>query len=95
MSLQQLLKHCRVEYVGEVTSDHCRAFLFNGRVNRGWTPETFLFYFKALLPFFKWCIKNGHLDANPLEGIDLPRREKKLPKRISKDEAMKLLEYSY
>lgn len=94
-SLKQFLKYSRIQYMNEIHHELLRGFLFDGRINKNWTPETFLYYFKAIKPFFKWCIKRGYMEKNPMDDIDLPRRERKLPKRISKEDAMKLLEYSF
>ena len=95
MSLEQFLKHAQIKDLNEITNERLRNFLYEGRMKKNWKPETFLFYFKAIKPFCLWCIKRGYMEENPGEGIEMPKREKKLPKRISKEDALKVLEYSF
>ncbi|MDR0379681.1 MAG: tyrosine recombinase XerC [Candidatus Accumulibacter sp.] len=43
--------------------------------------------------FFRWLGTRGEIDANPVEGIRAPRRAHRLPKALSPDEAMRLLDH--
>jgi site-specific recombinase XerD len=45
--------------------------------------------------FFRWCVKHKHLEDNYAQDIELPRLEKRLPNKLSKQNAMKLLEIAY
>jgi len=49
----------------------------------------------SLLVFFRWCQKNGHLAENYIEDIELPKMVKPLPRKLTRQEAQKLLEVSY
>ncbi|HEX3625922.1 MAG TPA: tyrosine-type recombinase/integrase [Verrucomicrobiae bacterium] len=75
-----------------VTGASVREMLLDGRVRRGWKPGTFIAMHKSLAAFFRWCVERGHMPANPVDGIELPRLEKRLPSRLRKQDAMKLLE---
>lgn len=79
----------------EVTSDNVRSLFYYGRTQRNWTPNTFICYHKSLLVFFRWCMRQGLLESNPIEDIECPKVEKKLPKKLNKQDAMKLLEVVY
>ena len=49
----------------------------------GGDPLTFRSQNARLLPIralFAWCVKNGHLAANPASDLDLPKVEQRLPK---------------
>jgi site-specific recombinase XerD len=59
---------------------------------RGWTACTFWTYHKSLSVFFKWCVREGHIAQNPVAGIERPRLEKKLPPKLTKQKALRLLE---
>lgn len=89
------LKHTPIQFVEEVTTDKLRIFLYEGRIKKEWTADTFLGYFKRLKSFFKWCVQRGYLLENPILPIEKPRLERKLPKRITKQEAQRLLEYAF
>lgn len=57
-------------------------WLFHYRKADG-DPLTFRSQNARLLPvraLFAWCVKNGHLAANPASDLDLPKVEQRLPK---------------
>jgi site-specific recombinase XerD len=91
-ALALFLRQTGVTQVEQVTPETVRTWFFNGRSNRGWSAATFLKYFRSLLVFFRWCIREGHLTQNPVADIECPRLEKKLPRKLSKQEALYLLE---
>ncbi len=45
--------------------------------------------------FFRWCIQQGYMEKNPVTNIEVPRLEKKLPTKLTKQDAMRLLETVY
>jgi len=81
-----------ITQVSHITTENVRGLFFHGRTERAWKPATFIVFYKSLSIFFKWCLKEGHLHTNPLEGIEKPRLEKKLPKKLTKQDALRLLE---
>jgi len=88
-------KFPELKCVDEITTTHLQRFLFDGRIERKWASLTFVNYYKGLKIFFDWCVKRGHLEANPILPIDTPKIEKRLPKRISLQDSMRLLEISF
>jgi site-specific recombinase XerD len=60
-----------------------------------WTADTFLHYYKGLKAFLKWCVAREYLSSNPIEKIEKPKLEKKLPKRITKQDALLVLDYAF
>jgi len=79
----------------EVNDETIRKFFLHGMTKRKWDPNTFVTYHKSFVVFFRWCIERRHMKSNPAEDIELPKRAKKLPSRLTKHEALKLLEYIY
>src|SRR5438128_12632852 len=77
------------------TPEMVRTWFFKGRTIRGWSATTFLTYYRTLLTFFKWCIRERHITKNPVADLERPRKEKKLPRRLTKQEALRLLEVVY
>lgn len=84
-----------IESVDEVSTTHLERWLYDGRIKRNWTADTFLNYYKGIKVFLDWCVKKGYISENPILPIEKPKLEKKLPKRISIQDAMKLLEFSF
>jgi len=72
-----------------------RTFFINGRAHRKWTPATFVSYYLVLLVFFRWCIKQGYITTNFADDIEIPRPDKKLPPKLTKQDALRLLEVVY
>lgn len=64
----------------------------HGRTQRGWKPNTFIVFHKSLAVFFRWCIDNKYIHHNPISEIEIPKLEKRLPTKLSKREALLLLE---
>ena len=90
--------YCRitnVRTIGEVTEENVRSLLYYGRTERKWKVNTFICFHKSLKVFFKWCIAHGHLPKNPVDAIEIPKLERRLPYNFNKQEALKLLEIVY
>lgn len=84
-----------VSKIEEITNENVRSFLFYGRTVRHWTPNTFIIYHKSLVVFSRWCQSEGHLDKNPVIDIEVPKLEKRLPKKFTRQDAARLLEVVY
>ena len=94
--LKMFLGHCggTVTTLTDITTERLRGYLYKKRLD-GWTADTFLNQYKGLKMFFKWCVQNGYMQSNPIEPIQTPKLEKKLPKRISKQDALAVLDYAF
>ncbi len=42
--------------------------------------------------FFRFLVREGHLDTNPLAGVNAPKRERRLPTILTKDHLSSLIE---
>lgn len=84
-----------VKELEDVNIKNLRELFFNGRVNRKWSINTFINYHKSLSVFFQWCVKEGLMEKDPTCEIELPKLEKRLPPKLTKQEAMRLLEVVY
>lgn len=90
--LTQYCSFAGLTQVSDITQDNVRALFFYGRTERHWQTATYIVFYKSLSVFFKWCIAEGLLSINPIIGIEKPRLEKKLPVRLTKTDALHLLE---
>ena len=80
-----------VHTLGCVTKDVAQGFLLYGRAKRNWSVWTYLTNLTRLNVFFAWCLKQGYVSENPFDGMEKPRLEKKLPRRLTRAEAERLL----
>jgi len=88
-------RFAKVEKIEEITEENVRALFFHGRVERKWSVNTFLICHKSLLVFFRWCVDEKLMQDNPAQNIEIPKLEKKLPPKLTKQEALRLLEIVY
>ena len=79
----------------QVTGDSVRHLFFFGRTQRQWTASTMVSFHNTLAVFFRWCMKEGYLAFDPTQDVELPRLENRLPAKLSKQEALRLLEVIY
>jgi site-specific recombinase XerD len=85
---------------GEITRlrdmnfERIRRYLYSKSL-AGWNASTFSNQYRALKSFLTWCVKQGHLDVHPMQGIERPRLEKKLPRRISLEDARRVLDFAF
>jgi len=84
-----------ISNIGEVTNENVRGLFFHGRTERNWSTNTYICFYKSLKVFFRWCITNGHMNFNPIDSIEKPKIEQKLPIKLNKQDALKLIEIVY
>lgn len=87
--------HKRFVFIDEITTENLREYLYSRRISGQWTPDTFLNQYKGIKLFLKWAVLKGYLEENPILPIETPRINKKLPKRVTIQEAQRILEYSF
>src|SRR5712691_7567004 len=85
-------KQAGVADISAVTPEAVRDWFFRGRSERTWSAQTFRTYHKSLKVFFHWCRKQGLLGTDPLTDLAIPRVERPLPPRLTREESLRLLE---
>lgn len=93
--LSYYCKYSNISDIEEVTQENVRNLFYHGRIDRNWSPNTFLNYHKTLTVFFRWCIKQNFMTFNPIDDIEKPKIPKCLPKSLTLQESQKLLETVY
>ena len=84
-----------ISEIEQVTEDNVRQFFFEGRTKRNWKPNSFICFYHSLLVFFKWCVNERYLTKNPVDDLEIPKVEKRLPSCLTKQDAFKLIEVVY
>ena len=85
-------KLSEIQMITEVTQENVYALFYHGRTQRKWSANTAIVFHKSLLVFFKWCIMKGYMGSNPINNIERPKLEQKLPKKLTKQDSLRLLE---
>lgn len=97
-SMNAFLKHREgrmIEFLEDVTTDRLRSYLYAKRIEDKWKSSSFINQRKGIRSFFTWCVKRKYIKENPVDDIEKPKIEKSLPKRITLQEAQRVLEYSF
>ncbi len=68
-----------------------REFLYWGREELCWEARTFRNQRIYLRSFFAWCVAEGYLDKNPVDGIASPKLPRKLPRALARQDLMRVL----
>lgn len=92
MVLKLYAKRANISSVADITNDNVRAFFFEGRTKHAWKATTFICYYMTLKVFFRWCRQQQYISIDPLDGIETPAVDRKIPPKFTKQEAFKLLE---
>ena len=79
----------------DVNEQTLREWFYEGRRTYEWSASHYRNCWIYLNQFFEWCINRGLLQKNPITMIERPKRPKRLPRRISKEDAEKLLYISF
>lgn len=93
--MRAFLKRVSVVMLDEITTEVLRNYLYERRLNGTWGADTFLHNYKGLKAFLKWCVGRGYIAENPIVPIDKPKLSAKLPKRITSQEALRVIEYAF
>src|SRR6185369_16257049 len=88
-------QYCQITNIKEVSEENVRSLFFHGRAQRNWSANTLIIFHKSLLVFLRWCMSQGYIDFNPVENIEKPCLEQKLPQKLTKQDSTRLLEIVY
>jgi site-specific recombinase XerD len=78
--------------IDQVKQENLQSFFYNGISERLWKPATCVQYRTTFKSFFHWCIQKGFIKRNPADLIEVPKIPKALPKTLTKQDAIKVLE---
>ncbi|PIR48047.1 hypothetical protein COV06_01460 [Candidatus Uhrbacteria bacterium CG10_big_fil_rev_8_21_14_0_10_50_16] len=81
-----------IETLQQVTKPCFERYMLYGRTTRKWSANSFITYHKSFVVFFRWCVEQGYMQENPADGMEMPKLERRLPPKLTKQEAMRILE---
>jgi site-specific recombinase XerD len=84
-----------LQNIKDINEKNLRSFFLFGRIERNWKPGTFINFHRTISVFFQWCVANNYMDRNFITDIELPKVEKRLPTKLIKQDAQKLLEVAF
>lgn len=88
-------KFSGITQIEQVNDANVRQFFLYGRTERKWSTNSFVTFLKSLVVFFRWCEKEKYMSGNPAADMEVPRIEKRIPSKLTRQEASRLLETAY
>ena len=93
--INRYCNHAGITKIEQVNDMNIRELFVYGRTECHWKPNSFIVYSVSLKVFFRWCIKEGYMEKNPVDDLEIPKVEKRLPPKLTKQDTLKLLEVVY
>lgn len=84
-----------ITMISEVTTETVQTFFMIGLTKHAWSVRTLATNRYTLAPFFTWCVARGHLSSNPIDAIPHPIIPKKIPPKLTKEQALRLIDVSF
>ncbi len=69
-------------------------WILYGKLERNWSPKNIKNQMKAWISFLDWCISEEILEKNYMRELPIPKQPKSIPKYLTKDEAITLLDWT-
>ncbi|CAM1364411.1 tyrosine-type recombinase/integrase [Tenacibaculum xiamenense] len=87
--------HTNIHNPNQVNRALVERYITEKKINNHWSAKTIKNCLQALNNFFKFCLDQQYISENPVENIPKPKAPKRLPNYIPKDDAIKLIEWTY
>lgn len=95
LQIRYFYSYSKIQQIEAVDTSIVQEFFLHGRVDKHWKPSTYRTYYMSLIVFFRWCVKNKYMSENYMDDMELPKLTKSLPKKLRKQEALRLLDVVY
>jgi len=93
--IKHYCKFANITDISGVTKDNVREMFYLGRIKYKWSANTFICYHKTLVVFFRWCQMNNYINFNPTDDLEVPKLNRVLPPKLTRQESMRILETVY
>jgi len=93
-SVKMLCVWADIEEIQRLDHGTVQAFLYWGREERVWAARTFRNHWQYLRSFFGWCVKQGYLKINPIDGIEKPKIPQRLPRCLCREDIQLVLNHT-
>lgn len=90
-TFKTFIKRTEVANLSDIDIGLLKEFFYEGKERYQWSYYRFVNYHKYLKKFFGWCIHSKYMKKNPILEIKKPKRPQRLPRRLTEDEARKVL----
>lgn len=95
VAIKTFVNRTGVVNIGDVTVDVVKAFFYEGMETHQWGFYSHNNHRNYLNKFFAWCVEEKYLKMNPIAKIKKLRRPRSLPRRLSYEEAQRILNVAH
>lgn len=90
------LKHtANVSDLAAITEKVMHDYFLYGNIKNNWQSSTVNIKHITYKCFFNWCISQGYMTSNPMNDIPKPKKDKKIPPKLTKQQALRILDVAY
>lgn len=90
-TIKTFVKRTNANKLSDITLGLLREFFYEGKERYQWSYYRFVNYHKYLKKFFNWCVLHKYMKKNPILEIKKPKKPQRLPRRLTTEEAQKIL----
>ncbi len=87
--------HSTAKFLDDLNAIALERVFLSASANRNWSPYTFFTHHKNLKAFFNWAVIRGLVKENPMLKVDRPRLPMSLPKALTEEQAIQILDAAY
>jgi len=93
-NLSLFLRQTGISDPNEFTRERIQQWVIHGKLNGKWSAKTIVNRLQVLSSFAQWCVSEGLLPDDPTTRIPRPTLPKRVPKSLSKEDALSLLDWT-
>ncbi len=93
-NIRGYLLHTRHEDLAQITREAVQNWIIWGKTERGWSAKTIRNQLQGISSFMEWCVDESFCTENPVKKIPRPKLPKSIPKHLSIEDAMKVMEWT-
>jgi site-specific recombinase XerD len=94
-NIKQFVETLQIENIRQINKSVVENYIMDRKLKKNWKPTTIRNNIQALQSFLEYCFKEGYINQNPIREIPMPKLHKKLPKALEREDAMRLIDWTY
>lgn len=91
---RQFMRFSGANEIKEINRNVIEDWVLEGKLEKKWVAKTIRLKIQGMSLFLDWCVTQEYIKENPCEKIPRPKVPKRLPKHLSVEEALRLLEWT-
>ncbi len=94
-TFKTLLRRSSAECIEEMSTELLQELFYEGKEQHQWSYWHYMNHYKYLKKFLDWCVLRGYIKRNPIIDIKKPKKPQTLPRRLTFEQAQRILYASF